>query len=136
MQWVNVSTGTAVPVIVQVARGGLPVIELSPSSKPEYTWPFPQNAQLISISDNYSCFTINKKDNTQEDTVRVNVIAGTESKVLEQDIHVPGLTQVQGYDYVFPDNLAYYTAGTIVLQLKDNRMYQCRPYPYSSYCYQ
>ncbi|MCS3433907.1 putative carbohydrate-binding protein with CBM5 and CBM33 domain [Klebsiella sp. BIGb0407] len=108
----------------------------SPSSKPEYTWSFPQNAQQISISDNYSRFTINKKDNAQEDKVKVNVIAGTESKVLEQDIQIPGLTQVQGYDYVFPDNFASYTAGTIVLQPKDNRLYQCRPFPYSSYCYQ
>lgn len=77
---------------------------------------------------------IRYKDNAQED--KVNVIADTESKVLEQDIHIPGLTQVQGYDYVFPDNVASYTAGTIGPQPKDNRLYQCRPYPYSNYCYQ
>lgn len=108
----------------------------TPSSKPIYMWSFPNNAQQISLIDNYSLFTINKKDNSQEGKVKVNIIAGTESKVLEQDIHVPGLTQVQGYDYVFPDNLASYAAGTVVLQPKDNRLYQCRPYPYSSYCNQ
>ena len=108
----------------------------SPSSKPSYMWTFPQSAQQISDSGNYSRFTIDKKENAQYDKVRVAVVAGTESKVLEQDIHVPGLTQVQGYDYVFPDNIASYTAGTIVLQPKDNKLYQCRPFPYSSYCTQ
>jgi len=108
----------------------------SPSSRPEYKWIFPQNAKDTSYSGNFSHFTMKKQDNVQEEIVIVNVIAGRESKILKQDIHVPGLTQVQEYDYVFPDNVASYTAGTIVLQPKDNRLYQCRPYPNSSYCHQ
>lgn len=41
-----------------------------------------------------------------------------------------------GYRYVFPNGLAKYTAGTLVLQPKNGRIYECRPFPYSGYCVQ
>lgn len=40
------------------------------------------------------------------------------------------------FDYVFPENLRSYTAGTRVLQPRDGRIYQCRPFPNSGYCVQ
>ncbi|MEW7312770.1 N-acetylglucosamine-binding protein GbpA [Buttiauxella gaviniae] len=40
------------------------------------------------------------------------------------------------YDYVFPQGLANYKAGTRVLQPKDKKVYQCRPLPYAGYCKQ
>ncbi|MFQ7390171.1 MAG: N-acetylglucosamine-binding protein GbpA, partial [Escherichia sp.] len=40
------------------------------------------------------------------------------------------------YDYTFPDNLKSYTAGTKVMQPKNGKVYQCRPFPYSGYCVQ
>ena len=108
----------------------------SPASEPEYTWTLPKNAQQVTVSKGYSRFTIYKTGSAQKDVAKVNITAGTASRGFEYDINVPALTQLQGYDYVFPDNVASYTAGTIVLQPKDNRLYQCRPHPYSSYCYQ
>lgn len=40
------------------------------------------------------------------------------------------------YDYTFPDNLKSYKAGTKVMQPKNGKVYQCRPFPYSGYCVQ
>ncbi|MCS3431117.1 lytic polysaccharide monooxygenase [Klebsiella sp. BIGb0407] len=107
-----------------------------PASTPDYKWSLPKNAEQVVTADNYSRFIINKKDNIQEDKVRVKVIAGKISKVLIQDINVPGLVQEHEYDYIFPDNLAFYTAGTIVYQPKDKNTYECKPFPNSGFCIQ
>ena len=40
------------------------------------------------------------------------------------------------YDFTFPDNVASYKAGTVVLQPKDGKTYTCKPFPYSGYCVQ
>lgn len=42
----------------------------------------------------------------------------------------------QDYDYVFPEGLAQYAAGTRVLQLKTGRTYTCKAFPYTPYCRQ
>lgn len=41
-----------------------------------------------------------------------------------------------GYDYVFGVSLSSYKAGTKVLQKKNGKVYQCKPWPYSGYCVQ
>ena len=38
------------------------------------------------------------------------------------------------YEHVFPASLNTYVAGTRVLQLKDGKVYTCKPYPYSGWC--
>ncbi|MFS7185501.1 N-acetylglucosamine-binding protein GbpA [Serratia proteamaculans] len=40
------------------------------------------------------------------------------------------------YQYSFPEGLDSYTAGTVVLQPKNGKTYQCKPFPYSGYCKQ
>ena len=40
------------------------------------------------------------------------------------------------YDFSFPANIAAYKAGTVVLQPKDGKTYECKPFPYSGYCKQ
>ncbi len=40
------------------------------------------------------------------------------------------------YQYVFPDGLRNYQAGTRVLQPKTGRIYECKPWPYNGYCVQ
>lgn len=40
------------------------------------------------------------------------------------------------YDFRFPDKLKAYKAGTVVLQPKDGKTYECKPFPYSGYCQQ
>ncbi|MGL4250264.1 MAG: N-acetylglucosamine-binding protein GbpA [Aeromonas sp.] len=40
------------------------------------------------------------------------------------------------YQFVFPNDLKSYTAGTKVLHPKSGKVYQCKPFPYSGYCIQ
>lgn len=40
------------------------------------------------------------------------------------------------HDFTFPQNIASYKAGTVVLQPKDGKTYECKPFPYSGYCVQ
>ena len=39
-------------------------------------------------------------------------------------------------DFVFPEGVKGYVAGTTVLQPKNGKVYQCKPFPYSGYCMQ
>jgi len=38
------------------------------------------------------------------------------------------------HKYVFPNELNKYAAGTTVLQPKDGKVYECKPFPYSGWC--
>lgn len=40
------------------------------------------------------------------------------------------------YQFRFPNDIKSYTAGTRVLQPKNGKVYQCKPFPYSGYCVQ
>ena len=48
----------------------------------------------------------------------------------------PVVEPIQDVDYVFPANITSYKAGTVVLQPKNNKVYQCKPWPYNGYCVQ
>lgn len=39
-------------------------------------------------------------------------------------------------DFVFPEGIKGYVAGTTVLQPKNGKVYQCKPFPYNGYCKQ
>lgn len=41
-----------------------------------------------------------------------------------------------GAQYVFPNGLVSYKAGTQVQQPKNGKVYECKPFPYSGYCVQ
>ena len=40
------------------------------------------------------------------------------------------------YEFVFPEGVSEYTAGTKVLQPKTNEVFECKPFPESGYCKQ
>jgi len=40
------------------------------------------------------------------------------------------------YEFTFPQNIASYKAGTVVLQPKNGKTYQCKQAPYNGYCVQ
>ncbi len=42
----------------------------------------------------------------------------------------------QEYDAVYPEGFADYKAGTLVLQSKNGKVYECQPFPNSGYCAQ
>ncbi len=40
----------------------------------------------------------------------------------------------QQYDYIYPENINNYSAGTKVLQPKTGHVYQCKPWPFNEFC--
>lgn len=52
------------------------------------------------------------------------------------DIFLKDKAPVPEADFVFPQGLQDYVAGTTVLQTKTAKVYQCKPFPYSGYCRQ
>jgi chitin-binding protein len=71
----------------------------------------------------------------------VSRIKNTEGELIEQTTSDFHLMEEQtpppagDYDFVFPENVKNYTAGTKVLA-EDGAIYQCKPFPYSGYCSQ
>ena len=53
-----------------------------------------------------------------------------------QPTHMTGEGAGADYDFVFPEGLSEYTAGTKVLQPKTNEVSECKPFPESGYCKQ
>ncbi|WP_065187889.1 N-acetylglucosamine-binding protein GbpA [Shewanella woodyi] len=62
----------------------------------------------------------------------------TQGEVIVQnhDIFLTEAADPGDADYVFPQGIADYQAGTTVFQPKDGKTYQCKPFPYSGYCIQ
>lgn len=53
-----------------------------------------------------------------------------------KSINLTGEGGAQEYDFVFPEGIAGYKAGTLVLQPKNDKVYECQPFPNSGYCIQ
>lgn len=53
-----------------------------------------------------------------------------------QPTNVTGEGAGAEHDFVFPEGLSEYTAGTKVLQPKTNEVFECKPFPESGYCKQ
>lgn len=62
-----------------------------------------------------------------------------QGQLVKQDVinlQIENASSGGNYQYTFPDNIDAYTAGTVVLQPKDGKTYECKPFPYSGYCKQ
>ena len=53
-----------------------------------------------------------------------------------KSVNVTGEGAGADYDFVFPEGLSDYKAGTKVLQPKTNEVFECKPFPESGYCKQ
>lgn len=53
-----------------------------------------------------------------------------------QSVNMTGEGAGADYDFVFPEGISDYTAGTKVLQPKTNEVFECKPFPESGYCKQ
>ncbi len=50
------------------------------------------------------------------------------------DTHLVSMAGTAEYDYVYPQEMDKYTAGTKVLQPATNEVFECKPFPYSGWC--
>jgi predicted carbohydrate-binding protein with CBM5 and CBM33 domain len=99
-----------------------------------------QKAQLTAagVSNKTSSWTISMQ-NINPGTYTLVVVGKDAAGKVTQQSYPFTLKDASGtatYDFVFPEGLSSYVAGTRVLQPKDNKVYQCRPAPYSNWCKQ
>ncbi|MBV6824401.1 N-acetylglucosamine-binding protein GbpA [Pseudomonas sp. PD9R] len=62
-----------------------------------------------------------------------------DGRTTRQDTQVTNITGEGAgadYEFVFPEGISGYTAGTKVLQPKTNEVFECKPFPESGYCKQ
>ncbi|MFJ4065520.1 N-acetylglucosamine-binding protein GbpA [Pseudomonas sp. NPDC089996] len=82
-------------------------------------------------------FALNVESVQGEHTLKV-VGVDKRERVLLQDEKTVQLKPAgdASYDFVFPESLSNYKAGTKVLQPKNGKVYECQPFPNSGYCVQ
>lgn len=61
-----------------------------------------------------------------------------QGEVIQQnfDLFLKEQTTGPDADFIFPEGIKSYVAGTKVLQPKTGKVYQCKPWPYNGYCVQ
>lgn len=73
-----------------------------------------------------------------EDGAHTVVVEGRmrDGKTFQQSFETRLVSQggVAEYDYVYPQSIEKYTAGTKVLQSSTNEVFECKPFPFSGWC--
>ena len=68
------------------------------------------------------------------------VVNKDKKSVAQDTLHLKLTSSEHGnagdYEFTFPEGLKSYKAGTKVLQPKDNKVYECKAFPFSGYCVQ
>ena len=109
----------------------------------------PNNNLLIEIynSDDEAVTVVNSDSSVSEHALTINQpTEGTYSlivKLLSGSEFITQITETfdlvlpeppsEEYDYVYPDSISFYTAGTRVLAT-DGNIYECKPWPYTGWC--
>lgn len=65
-----------------------------------------------------------------------STLDGRTTRQDSQTLQLTGEAAQTSYDFVFPEGISGYTAGTKVLQPKTNEVFECKPFPESGYCKQ
>lgn len=82
-------------------------------------------------------FVLNVESTEGEHTLKVVGVDKRERVLLQDEKTVQLKAAGDGsHDFVFPESLASYKAGTTVLQPKNGKVYECQPFPNSGYCLQ
>jgi chitin-binding protein len=90
------------------------------------------------INDDRLSLTLPLKEVTAGHHMLKYFATNKEGQLIKQDVlnlQIEGATSGD-YQYRFPEGLEAYTAGTVVLQPKDGKTYECRTFPNSGYCKQ
>ncbi|MGR5358003.1 N-acetylglucosamine-binding protein GbpA [Vibrio chagasii] len=99
------------------------------------------SSDTVELSDNQEAVTMTLSKSEPGHHMLVVVTKDLKGNLIEQNTHDFHLVEEQTpppsgeYDFIFPDGLDTYTAGTKVLA-SDGAVYQCKEFPYSGYCIQ
>ena len=94
------------------------------------------------LADTSQPFTLTLKDVKPGHHMIKYFATNKDGKLIKQDVIDLNLEDAGtgggsgNHEYVFPADIAKYKAGTVVLQPKDGKTYECKPFPYSGYCIQ
>lgn len=93
------------------------------------------------IADANMPFSIMLKDVKSGHHMLKYFATNKDGKLIKQDVIDLQLENASNggtgeYQHIFPENISSYVAGTVVLQPKDGKTYECKPFPYSGYCIQ
>ena len=108
----------------------------------EYQLFNPQNTQVaqgtakLNNSSTSVALTVNNAATGNYSLVVIGKLANGTTAVQRTLSFKVQLRQVKTYQYVFPNSLSSYKAGTVVLQSKNGKTYRCKPFPYSGWCKQ
>jgi chitin-binding protein len=61
---------------------------------------------------------------------------GRENFQEAKSLNLTGDAAEHDFDFVFPEGVKQYKAGTKVLQPKNDKVYECKPFPFSGWCSQ
>lgn len=77
---------------------------------------------------------LSENGSTDEKTFHLNINAADTTQPVEpiEPVQPPSVDP----EFTFPENLTSYKAGTLVLQPKNGKLYQCKAWPYNGYCVQ
>ncbi|MFK3817544.1 N-acetylglucosamine-binding protein GbpA [Pseudomonas sp. NPDC089407] len=82
-------------------------------------------------------FVLNVESTAGEHTLKVVGVDKRERVMLQDEKQVRlKAAGDASHDFVFPESLSSYKAGTTVLQPKNGKVYECQPFPNSGYCVQ
>ena len=138
--------GSNAPITTQTPTTKPPATQPAPTQAPATTpapAPTPAPAATQPLSNSQSGVAPPTVDAAQGN---VNSAGGQ----LQSAVSLPPVESLEGsaasegvapagavaYDHTFPNNLVAYRAGTKVMQPKDGKVYQCKPFPDGGFCVQ
>lgn len=101
------------------------------TSRANYAWTLPSEAQGGSNGHPQQRFTVTKNKQVQNLKVKVKVTAGKEMRELVRDITVPAQIETGQYPLYKPGTA--YKAGDVVKN-KNGDLFECKPWPYTGWC--
>lgn len=104
---------------------------------------FDENNKLVGskaaqVDSGSSWLTLDVRSNPGAHTLTLvgTTLDGRTTRQDTQPTQLTGEGVGTDYDFVFPEGISGYTAGTKVLQAKTNEVFECKPFPESGYCKQ
>ncbi|MHC8356221.1 N-acetylglucosamine-binding protein GbpA [Pseudomonas sp. LB3P81] len=98
----------------------------------------PVGSTSAQVDSGTSSLVIDVRSNPGKHTLTLvgTTLDGRTTRQDTQPTNMTGEGAGADYDFVFPEGLTEYTAGTKVLQPKTNEVFECKPFPESGFCKQ
>lgn len=98
----------------------------------------PVGSTAAQVDSGSTWLTMDVRSNPGKHTLTLvgTTLDGRTTRQDTQPTNMTGEGAGADYDFVFPEGISEYTAGTKVLQSKTNEVFECKPLPEAGYCKQ